>query len=49
VYSENMILALGCQDEMPPRPIVCGGELKLALSILSNQLHRDSSDGFPLH
>lgn len=49
VYCENVILALGCQDELPPRPIVTGNDLHLALSILGNAVGVERNQGFPLH
>ncbi len=49
VYSENLILALGCQDETPPRPIVTGPDLHVAMSILGNRPGIERNQGFPLH
>lgn len=49
VHTENLVLALGCQDELPPRPIVSGNEVKLAMSILNNRIRHDRTHGFPLH
>lgn len=49
IYSENVILSLGCQDEAPPRPIITGADVEVALSILGNPIGEERNHGFPLH